>query len=100
VDGGHHCLILAFHHAILLQGVWRSQLPPHLGRRAVPIEIDGDEFPTTVRAETSWLLPGRGLYLSMHLLDFFCNTIFRWEKDDPHIPAEIIDHQQEVLLAT
>jgi hypothetical protein len=65
----------------------------------VLVEVGGEEFPTTVSAETPQLIPIRSFCLSLHPLDFFHNTIFRWEKDYPHIPTEIIEHLQEVLLA-
>jgi hypothetical protein len=82
-----------FHHAILLWGVWHGQLTPHPRRHVVLGEVDRDEFPTAINVKTPQLLPGRYFHLSLHLLDCFRYTIFRWEENDPQIHVEIIDHQ-------
>jgi hypothetical protein len=99
VRSGHHCLVLAFHYVVLLWGVQSGQLTSHPRHCAVLAEVDRDEFPTMISAKTPPLLPGHSFHLSLHPLDCFCCTTFRWEEDNPHILVEVVDHQQEELLA-
>jgi hypothetical protein len=49
-------------------------------------------------AQALQLLAGCSFSISLHRLDHVCRAILGREKDEPHVSAEVIDHQQEKYL--
>jgi hypothetical protein len=52
-----------------------------------------------ISAKTSQFLAGCSFHLSLHPLDHVYRVVLGRKKNEPNVYAEVIDHQQKILLA-
>jgi hypothetical protein len=93
-------LVLAFHHPILLRGLRGSELLVHPALCTIPTKPNRSDPSSTISVEDLQLVPCVHLNAHLEVLDREFSVILAWQEHQPHEAVEIIDEQQEVLVAT
>jgi hypothetical protein len=89
-----------FHHIILLRRVGCRQLHANSMLNAVLSEVCGGEFSTTINVECSQLVPYLHLCHLLVLAGCIHCLILGSQSVKPHVPAVVVDEENEVPTAT